>query len=351
MSPNLRARLHKLSASIVLTSILWQNVPPMLRPYTPVAIPVQAQASGDQELDPNNNEIYTVATGRPELGIVAFVNRQITNHQFPYQQIKVTVPRGAILMGTSTNWIYRDSLYHIQRDTATLQAVCDLAGYREVASADCVGNEGGHICNFTSPSDNTLWTFSGNNFVSGPATPQFQKAWLSSLSCRGRLPQCDNGLDDDQDGKADFAGRDVNNDGDLNDPGDLPRDPNCATPNDDNEGSGGAEAICNDGVDNDADGQTDCSDSDCAGNAACVACSNGIDDDRDGTIDHSSVPQGGGGSSGAGDTELNPNNSETMKFGDRNPVYTYHIVENFMRSYSQQSPRDLLGVDTDGGVG
>ena len=149
MGPNLRARLHTLSASIVLVSILWQNAPLTLRIYAPLAIPVQAQTSGDQELDRNKNEIYTVASGSPELGIVAFVNRQISMHRFPYQQISVTEPRGAVLMGTSTNWIYRDSLYPIERDTATLQAVWDLAGYREVARADWGGNERTHNFNTT----------------------------------------------------------------------------------------------------------------------------------------------------------------------------------------------------------
>ncbi len=44
---------------------------------------------------------------------------------------------------------------------------------------------------------------------------------------------------------------------------------------------------CSDGVDNDADGLTDCDDDDCATDTACIPedCSNGIDDDMDGAID------------------------------------------------------------------
>ncbi len=51
---------------------------------------------------------------------------------------------------------------------------------------------------------------------------------------------------------------------------------------------GGAE-ICDDGVDNDGDGQIDCRDVDCAGDPACIVpaevCDDGIDNDGDGDID------------------------------------------------------------------
>ncbi len=47
--------------------------------------------------------------------------------------------------------------------------------------------------------------------------------------------------------------------------------------------------ICNDGIDNDKDGLTDCNDSDCAYDAACPPrpeiCDDGIDNDRDGSTD------------------------------------------------------------------
>ena len=52
----------------------------------------------------------------------------------------------------------------------------------------------------------------------------------------------------------------------------------------------GKETACADSIDNDADGQTDCQDSDCAADLACTPtietlCGNGIDDDKDGKID------------------------------------------------------------------
>lgn len=44
--------------------------------------------------------------------------------------------------------------------------------------------------------------------------------------------------------------------------------------------------ICNNGTDDDADGATDCLDSDCAGDPACAEnCTNGVDDDADGATD------------------------------------------------------------------
>jgi hypothetical protein len=87
------------------------------------------------------------------------------------------------------------------------------------------------------------------------------------------LPQtesrCDDGLDDDGDGRVDCA------------------DPDCA-------GflvcqSDGVE-ICDNGLDDDEDGKTDCRDNDCAGASACTKsldedCANGVDDDNDGRVD------------------------------------------------------------------
>ena len=66
----------------------------------------------------------------------------------------------------------------------------------------------------------------------------------------------------------------------------------CSDDGGDN-GTGGtdAEAVCDDGVDNDEDGDVDCDDSDCASDAACTGggetevCTDGIDNDGDGAID------------------------------------------------------------------
>ena len=50
---------------------------------------------------------------------------------------------------------------------------------------------------------------------------------------------------------------------------------------------GSMEVSCSNGIDEDADGLTDCADEDCAGDQACLIeeCSNGLDDDNDGLTD------------------------------------------------------------------
>lgn len=55
-------------------------------------------------------------------------------------------------------------------------------------------------------------------------------------------------------------------------------------------GGGTPVEVCNNGVDDDGDGSTDCADPDCAADPACTGtpvenCSNGVDDDGDGAID------------------------------------------------------------------
>ncbi|WP_203257408.1 S8/S53 family peptidase [Hyunsoonleella ulvae] len=52
---------------------------------------------------------------------------------------------------------------------------------------------------------------------------------------------------------------------------------NCE--NDDNDNT--KSEICNNGIDDDNDGFTDCTDNDCV----CEICDNGIDDDGDGFLD------------------------------------------------------------------
>lgn len=56
-------------------------------------------------------------------------------------------------------------------------------------------------------------------------------------------------------------------------------------------GTGVGETACTDRIDNDRDGRTDCADTDCAGNVACIVpatetnCTDRIDNDRDGAVD------------------------------------------------------------------
>jgi hypothetical protein len=83
----------------------------------------------------------------------------------------------------------------------------------------------------------------------------------------GTETDCDDGLDNDNDGFTDC------------DDTDCADDPAC-TPTEDN---------CDDGVDNDNDGFTDCDDTDCADDPACTPtednCDDGVDNDNDGFTD------------------------------------------------------------------
>jgi len=87
-------------------------------------------------------------------------------------------------------------------------------------------------------------------------------------------PACQDGLDNDQDGKTDRDDRGC----------DDPRDRSEADPEQ-------GEGPCNDGQDNDADGQIDAQDPGCAATpTGADACRNGLDDDGDGKADFPADP-------------------------------------------------------------
>ncbi len=132
----------------------------------------------------------------------------------------------------------------------------------------------------------------------------------SDLPC-STPPQCNDGLDNDNDGKVDWGV-----------PGDADADPGCSTPTDDNEGDDPTPpAQCADGLDNDSDGLVDMQDPGCSsesdndetdqgGGGGNPACSDGQDNDGDTKTDFPADPgctdaqdtdetdgQGGGGDS------------------------------------------------------
>ena len=78
---------------------------------------------------------------------------------------------------------------------------------------------------------------------------------------------CDNGIDDDWDGDVDC------------DDAECFGDPSCLPATED----------CGNGVDDDGDGDVDCDDADCSGDPACGAqpeiCDNGVDDNNNGDED------------------------------------------------------------------
>ncbi len=98
-------------------------------------------------------------------------------------------------------------------------------------------------------------------------TPAATSTFNFSVTCPGPAEICDNGADDDGDGQADC------------DDADCAAAPNCQP----------VAEICDNGADDDGDGQADCDDADCAAAPNCqpVAeiCDNGADDDGDGQAD------------------------------------------------------------------
>lgn len=121
-------------------------------------------------------------------------------------------------------------------------------------------------------------------------------------------PQCFDGIDNDNDGKTDWA------------PVGQGGDPGCDTPTDNDESDDPApEPQCDDGVDNDSDGLVDMSDPGCSspsdddetnGGGGNPQCSDGVDNDSDGLVDFPAD----GGCSDAQD------NNETNEGGGGNPA-------------------------------
>lgn len=110
---------------------------------------------------------------------------------------------------------------------------------------------------------------------------------LRDCSCFFFNPEiCNNGQDDDGDGDTDCEDSDC-----------IFDDPACVDCGDGSCGEGEScpgdcrvEVHCGDGADNDGDGKLDCADEDCAGDGNCVPlpgeiCDNGADDDGDGDTD------------------------------------------------------------------
>jgi hypothetical protein len=141
-----------------------------------------------------------------------------------------------------------------------LNAVCRAFGYAYHTASTCRDDErSGRYpygkCNFHTPGDNQLSRFNGNGFYPEGAEPKFGKTWLTGITCQNLLSACNDGVDNDNDGKTDLA-----DDGcaSPNDNDERPHDPTCTSPTYPTE-----FAQCSDKIDNDADGLTDRDDPGC----------------------------------------------------------------------------------------
>ena len=117
-------------------------------------------------------------------------------------------------------------------------------------------------------------------------------------------PQCNDGIDNDNDGKVDF-----------------PADPGCNNANDDNETDNNNNPQCSDGIDNDNDGKVDfpndpgcdsTTDNDETDQNQPPQCSDGLDNDNDGKIDFPADP---GCNNANDDNETDNNNNPQCSDG------------------------------------
>jgi hypothetical protein len=175
----------------------------------------------------------------------------------------------------SMPWIGQASI-----DNTTYEILCENTD-------TCSCSEGGLVIqNYAACPEGSVLAASGAAAGSAYATCVTLDANLSvvapaaiSISCAGTPPPptdpeliCNDGIDDDLDGLTDCADSDC-----FSDAACLPP-PTIDT-----------EIICSDGTDDDLDGLTDCADPDCAADPFCSPsieiCTGGMDEDGDGDID------------------------------------------------------------------
>ena len=166
------------------------------------------------ELDPNNGEKLTIWDKDP-WKIAGAVNQRINDFKLPYSLIA----NGAILRSDG-DWTDDEDVPH----TPTLKKICEILGYSSVKSHSCDSNFGSN-CNYHTPSDNILWRYNGKDFEKETAEPKYGKSWIAGIICEHRLPECNDGVDNDNDGKIDYGNASQNN-----------CDDGCASLDDDSEG-------------------------------------------------------------------------------------------------------------------
>ncbi len=144
-------------------------------------------------------------------------------------------------------------------------------GYYQQTGGPCFGDSGGpayimrngqeYVGGVTSYGDQNCAYYGVSTSAS------YYADWIESYVNVPDVEDCENGLDDDGDGQVDCADAD------------CASHPACVVP----------DEICDNGIDDDGDGQVDCADGDCNGHPSCTVpvedCDNGADDDGDGQVD------------------------------------------------------------------
>ncbi len=139
--------------------------------------------------------------------------------------------------------IYSNDIFGATEGGSSGSPVVNSAGQVVGQLSGCCGFNCGNVCDTAS-----------NSTVDGAFAAYFSQVepYLNPAGCTPSAEVCDDGADNDCDG-----------DVDCND-ADCSGDPACScTP---------SAEVCDDGADNDCDGATDCNDSDCTGDPACAGC-------------------------------------------------------------------------------
>ncbi|MBS3079258.1 hypothetical protein J4218_04005 [Candidatus Pacearchaeota archaeon] len=163
--------------------------------------------------NPNNGEVFDI--GNSFNGIYNFVKSKASIGTCPLSG------GGNAMFLAYAEWYTGQcstSLSVSQLDP-TVTKICNLAGYRDPYTWSSYFNADGGRCNYHSPDNDCLWYWNGNSFQYMDGEPEYIKRWITALKCINRLPQCNDGKDNDGDGKVDY-----------------PADLDCTSKNDDNEG-------------------------------------------------------------------------------------------------------------------
>jgi hypothetical protein len=215
------------------------------------------------ELPANNGKAYTFSPGAdPGPQFSAAIANMIRSKKMPLTPPGTVGGKATgIVRSDNANWSNTGSDNPVgNADTQTLTQVCKVLGYRDYVSSSCRDTErSGRYpngkCNFHSTGDNYLWRFSGGDFRGESAHPKYSKTWITSITCSNQLAACNDGWDNDGDGKIDMADSGCAT---VNDNDERGHDTACTEPTDPSETS-----QCSDGIDNDSDGVADKDDPGC----------------------------------------------------------------------------------------
>jgi hypothetical protein len=286
------------------------------------------------EIPEYNGASYTFAgpggVGSPH-ELRATVERMIRDKKM---QLTPPIDNGASLLRSDhANWDWAGTFDTGVPHLPSLQQVCRILGYRDYVASTCRDGERSWRyphgkCNYHSTHDNNLWRFTGSNYVLESSAPQLGKTWIATITCQHKLAACNDGWDNDGDGRIDLQDPDCLS---KNDDSERRKDPKCKSPSgltefeecrnsidDDRDGAidatdpgcwktpgvpasydpnldnEGRDVVqCKDGIDNDGDGATDMSDFSCSSpddndeRNPKAQCQDGIDNDHDGRTDMS----------------------------------------------------------------